>query len=109
MEGLGMKIVYGREVQPNEQNYTGDVVQMQNNHVRMLAWQGDVGNMSRMAAAMHQQGFKVDLPTGAAPCTTTAAGRLEARTRSKATSSTTPNPWSRGKTRFPKSKRSTTG
>ncbi|MEO7429673.1 MAG: ABC transporter substrate-binding protein, partial [Acidimicrobiales bacterium] len=28
LEGLGYKIVYTREVQPNEPNYTGDVIQM---------------------------------------------------------------------------------
>jgi ABC-type branched-subunit amino acid transport system substrate-binding protein len=62
MEALGYKIVYSREVQPNETNFTGDVIQMRNRGVRMLTFQGDVGNMARLATAMYQQNFKVDLP-----------------------------------------------
>jgi len=62
MESLGYKVVYTREVQANETNYTGDVIQMRNNGVKMLVWEGDVGNMSRLAAAMYQQGFSVTIP-----------------------------------------------
>jgi hypothetical protein len=35
---------------------------MRNAGVQMIAWEGDVGGMSRMAAAMRQQGFSVPLP-----------------------------------------------
>ncbi|MER3453229.1 MAG: hypothetical protein C4344_06240 [Acidimicrobiia bacterium] len=62
MESLGYRIVYSREVQPNETNFTGDVIQMRNRGVRMLVFQGDIGNMARLATAMYQQNFKVDLP-----------------------------------------------
>jgi ABC-type branched-subunit amino acid transport system substrate-binding protein len=62
MEALGYKIVYSREVQPNETNYTGDVIQMRNRGVRMITFQGEVGQMARLANAMYQQNFKVDLP-----------------------------------------------
>jgi ABC-type branched-subunit amino acid transport system substrate-binding protein len=57
----GFKRVYFREVQPNEQNFTGDVIQMQREGVRSLSWQGDVGNMARLARDMRQQNFVVDL------------------------------------------------
>jgi ABC-type branched-subunit amino acid transport system substrate-binding protein len=62
MESLGYKIVYTREIGPNETNFTSDVIQMRNQGVKMLAYQGDVGNMARLAGAMHQQNFKVDVP-----------------------------------------------
>jgi len=62
MEGLGYKIVYTREIGPNETNFTGDVIQMRNQGVKMLAYQGDVGNMARLAASMDQQNFKVTVP-----------------------------------------------
>jgi len=61
MEGLGMKVVYTREVQPNEQNFTGDVVQMQNTGTKMLVYQGDVGNMGRMAKTIHDQNFRLTI------------------------------------------------
>lgn len=61
MESLGYEIVYGREVGPNEQNFTNDVIQMSNKGVRAIMWQGDVGNMARLARDMNTQGFKVDL------------------------------------------------
>jgi ABC-type branched-subunit amino acid transport system substrate-binding protein len=61
MEDLGYKIVYTREVGPNETNFTGDVVQMRNQGVKMVNFQGDVGNQARLAAAMRQQGFSVPL------------------------------------------------
>jgi ABC-type branched-subunit amino acid transport system substrate-binding protein len=61
MESMGYKIVYTREVQANEVNFTGDVVQMRNQGVKMLIYQGDVGNMSRLAKAMRDQGFTVEL------------------------------------------------
>lgn len=62
MESLGYKVVYTREVAPNETNFTGDIIQMRNNGVRALIWQGDVGNMARLASTMRQQNFTVDLP-----------------------------------------------
>jgi ABC-type branched-subunit amino acid transport system substrate-binding protein len=61
MESLGYKVVYTREVQANEVNFTGDIIQMRNQGVKMLIYQGDVGNMSRMAKAMRDQGFKVEV------------------------------------------------
>jgi ABC-type branched-subunit amino acid transport system substrate-binding protein len=62
MESLGFKIVYTREIGPNETNFTGDVIQMRNQGVKMLVYQGDVGNISRLAAAMDQQNFHVTVP-----------------------------------------------
>jgi len=61
MEQLGYRVVYSREVQPNETNWTGDVVQMRNEGVKMVTFQGDVGNQARLAAAMRQQNFSVPL------------------------------------------------
>jgi ABC-type branched-subunit amino acid transport system substrate-binding protein len=62
MESLGYKIAYTREIGPNETNFTGDVIQMRNQGVKMLVYQGDVGNISRLAAAMDQQNFHVTVP-----------------------------------------------
>jgi ABC-type branched-subunit amino acid transport system substrate-binding protein len=56
-ERMGFRRVYFREVQPNEQNFTGDIIQMQREGVRSLSYQGDVGNMSRLARDMRQQNF----------------------------------------------------
>jgi ABC-type branched-subunit amino acid transport system substrate-binding protein len=58
---LGFKVVYFREIEPNRQNFTGDIIQMQREGVRALSWQGDVGNMGRLARDMRQQNFTVDL------------------------------------------------
>jgi len=62
MESFGYKVVYTREIGPNETNFTGDVIQMRNQGVKMLVYSGDVGNMGRLAAAMDQQNFKVTVP-----------------------------------------------
>jgi ABC-type branched-subunit amino acid transport system substrate-binding protein len=61
LENLGMKIVYTREVQANEYSFNNDVIQMQSQGVKMLVWQGDVGNMGRMAKAIKDQGFTIPL------------------------------------------------
>lgn len=60
-ERFGFKVVYFREIEPNRQSFTGDVIQMQREGVRSLSWQGDVGNMARLARDMRQQNFVVDL------------------------------------------------
>jgi ABC-type branched-subunit amino acid transport system substrate-binding protein len=62
MASLGYKIVYSRTLEPNEANFTGDVLNMQNAHVKGLMLSGDVGTMSRMAKAMKQQGFSIPFP-----------------------------------------------
>lgn len=61
-EAAGFEVVYTREVTPNETNYTGDVVQMQRAGVQAISWQGQSGDMGRLAAAMDGQGFKPKLP-----------------------------------------------
>lgn len=61
-EAKGFTVVYTREVQPNETNFTGDVVQMRSNDVKALSWQGPASDMARLAATMRQQDFSVDLP-----------------------------------------------
>ena len=60
-EELGFKVVYFAEIEPNRQNFTGDIIQMQREGVRALSYQGDVGNMARLARDMRQQNFTVDL------------------------------------------------
>ncbi len=60
-EQLGFKVVYFAEIEPNRQNFTGDIIQMQREGVRALSYQGDVGNMARLARDMRQQNFTLDL------------------------------------------------
>jgi ABC-type branched-subunit amino acid transport system substrate-binding protein len=48
-----------RTIEPNEQNFTADVVQMKQNGVKGVMMAGDVGTMARMAKAMKDQGFSV--------------------------------------------------
>jgi ABC-type branched-subunit amino acid transport system substrate-binding protein len=61
MESMGYKVVYSREVQPGEQNFTSDVIQMRQNGVKMVTMQGDAATMARISAEMEAQNFKVDL------------------------------------------------
>jgi ABC-type branched-subunit amino acid transport system substrate-binding protein len=60
-EEAGFKVVYTRGIPPNDNNQTADVVQMKRAGVRAIAFQGDLTSMSKLANAMQQQGFKVDL------------------------------------------------
>jgi branched-chain amino acid transport system substrate-binding protein len=60
-ESVGFKVVYERGVPPNDNNQTADVVQMQRAGVRAIAFQGDLVALSKLANAMRQQNFKVDL------------------------------------------------
>jgi ABC-type branched-subunit amino acid transport system substrate-binding protein len=60
-EAAGFKVVYERGVPPNDSNQTADVVQMQRAGVRAIAFQGDLVALSKLANAMRQQNFKVDL------------------------------------------------
>jgi branched-chain amino acid transport system substrate-binding protein len=60
-ERAGFKVVYTRTVPPNDNNQTADVVQMMHAGVRAISWEGDLGNMSKLANAMRQQNFTVDL------------------------------------------------
>src|SRR5436190_4403183 len=60
-EKEGFRVVYTRTVPPNDNNQTADVVQMQRAGVRAISWEGDLQGMSKLAAAMRQQNFSVDL------------------------------------------------
>src|SRR4051794_36381241 len=60
-ESQGFKVVYTRDVAPNDSNQTADVVQMQRAGVRSLSWQADLASEAKLANAMRQQNFVVDL------------------------------------------------
>jgi ABC-type branched-subunit amino acid transport system substrate-binding protein len=60
-EGLGYEIVYTREIQPNEPNYTGDVIQMRSQGVQSVLFEGQVDQIADLVNAMHDQGFSVPL------------------------------------------------
>ena len=59
MASLGYQIVYQRQLEPTEANFTGDVLQMQSKGVKCIMLSGEVGTMARLAQAMHDQGFTV--------------------------------------------------
>lgn len=61
LEGLGYEIVYSREIQPNEPNYTGDVIQMRSQGVQSVLFEGQVDQIAGLVNAMHDQGFSVPL------------------------------------------------
>ena len=64
MEALGYEIVYERPYQPTETDFTGDVVRMQAEGVRMVViTAADVNSLARFAKAMKQQNFKPDVFT----------------------------------------------
>lgn len=58
LEGLGYEFVYTREVQPNEPNYTGDVIQMRNQGVQNVMWEGQADQIATLWKAMADQGFR---------------------------------------------------
>jgi ABC-type branched-subunit amino acid transport system substrate-binding protein len=57
----GWKFVYTRAVEPNEANFTADVVRMRNDGVQGLMSFNDPGTQARIATAMQQQRFSVKL------------------------------------------------
>lgn len=57
LESLGYEIVYTREVQPNEPNYTGDVIQMRNQGVETVMWEGQADQIADLWVAMADQDF----------------------------------------------------
>ncbi|MGQ0830487.1 MAG: ABC transporter substrate-binding protein [Microthrixaceae bacterium] len=57
LESLGYEIVYTREVQPNEPNYTGDVIQMQRQGVQTVMWEGQADQIAALWKEMAQQNF----------------------------------------------------
>jgi ABC-type branched-subunit amino acid transport system substrate-binding protein len=59
MASDGYQVVAGRQIEPNEANFTGDVLQMEQKGVKAVMLSGEVGTMARMAKAMHDQGFSV--------------------------------------------------
>lgn len=61
LESQGYEIVYTREVQPNEPNYTGDVIQMRSAGVQTVIWEGQADQMADLVNAMADQGFTVPL------------------------------------------------
>ena len=61
LESLGYEIVYTREVQPNEPNYTGDVIQMRSAGVQAVMWEGQADQIADLVNAMADQGFEVPL------------------------------------------------
>ena len=63
-ESNGFKIVYERAIPPNDNNQTADVVQMQRAGVRAVVFQGDITAITKLANAMRQQNFEVDLFNG---------------------------------------------
>jgi ABC-type branched-subunit amino acid transport system substrate-binding protein len=58
LESLGYEIVYTREVQPNEPNYTGDVIQMRSQGVQTVMWEGQADQIADLVVAMDDQNFK---------------------------------------------------
>jgi ABC-type branched-subunit amino acid transport system substrate-binding protein len=61
LESLGYEFVYTREVQPNEPNYTGDVIQMRSAGVQAVMWEGQADQIADLVNAMADQGFEVPL------------------------------------------------
>ncbi|MGQ0432170.1 MAG: ABC transporter substrate-binding protein [Microthrixaceae bacterium] len=57
LESLGYEIVYTREVQPNEPNYTGDVIQMRNQGVQTVIWEGQADQIAALWKTMYDQDF----------------------------------------------------
>jgi len=57
LESLGYEIVYTREVQPNEPNYTGDVIQMRNEGVQNFMFEGQADQIAGLVNAMAEQNF----------------------------------------------------
>jgi len=60
-EGLGYQVVYSREIQPNEPNYTGDVIQMRSQGVQSVLFEGQVDQIADLVNTMRDQGFEVPL------------------------------------------------
>ncbi|MEX2292647.1 MAG: ABC transporter substrate-binding protein [Acidimicrobiales bacterium] len=61
LESLGYEIVYTREVQPNEPNYTGDVIQMRNQGVQNFVFEGQADQIAGLINAMAEQNFRPTL------------------------------------------------
>lgn len=61
IESLGYEIVYTREIQPNEPNYTGDVIQMRNQGVQNFMFEGQVDQIAGLINAMAEQSFRPTL------------------------------------------------
>lgn len=61
LESLGYEIVYTREVQPNEPNYTGDVIQMRNQGVQTVMWEGQADQIGNLWKTMDEQNFRPTL------------------------------------------------
>jgi ABC-type branched-subunit amino acid transport system substrate-binding protein len=62
MEAAGYQFVYTAETSPTEPNYTGHVLAMRQEGVRYVFTTMEVSNVARLAKAMEQQNFKVDVP-----------------------------------------------
>ena len=60
-EAAGFHIVYSRGIPPNDSNQTADVVQMRQAGVKAVVFQGDIVAITKLANAMRQQNFNVDL------------------------------------------------
>jgi hypothetical protein len=60
-EAAGFKVVYGRGIPPNDSNQTADVVQMRQAGVKAVVFQGDIVAITKLANAMRQQNFSVEL------------------------------------------------
>ena len=60
-EAAGYTFVYVYEGQPTEPSYTAQVLQMQSRGVKLILTTLDATNASRLAKAMQQQGFRVDV------------------------------------------------
>ncbi|MDQ1395325.1 MAG: hypothetical protein QOG64_584 [Acidimicrobiaceae bacterium] len=58
-QSLGYAFVAGRVIEPNESNFTADVVQMQQKGVKGVMLAGDAATMARLSASMKSQGFSV--------------------------------------------------
>ncbi|MCU1460443.1 MAG: hypothetical protein JWO37_518 [Acidimicrobiales bacterium] len=58
---VGWKFIYTRAVEPNEANFTADVVRMRNQGVQGVMSLNDPGTQARIATAMQQQQFSVKL------------------------------------------------
>lgn len=61
-EAAGFEFVYTYEAQVTEPSYTGQVLRMRDAGVRYVLTTLDTSNASRLAKAIQQQGFKVEVP-----------------------------------------------
>ena len=67
LESLGYKIIYTREIQATEMNYTGDVIQMKSQGVETVMWEGPDFQIADLVVAMADQDFTPTLLNPGSP------------------------------------------